>query len=197
MKTRLLCVDVETGGLDADKHALLSVACVDSLDGEAFTALIRPSPEWVVEPEALEVNGFSLEFLEKAGRPEWDVMTDLCLWLGSRRDAVLSGCNVEFDRKFLLAACDRQEAPWPMSHRSLDIRGVAWLAWEAGALELAVGKSGQPRLDLDAIARACGYSRTKKTHDALEDALMTMACFERLTKCVEMAAKPGESEVEE
>lgn len=195
MKSRLLCVDVETGGLDAGKHALLSVACVDSLDGEAFTALIRPHPDWIVEPAALAVNGFDLEWLQKAGRPEQDVMGELCLWLGARRDAVLSGCNVGFDRDFITAGFRRHGVPWPMSHRLLDVRGVAWLAWEAGALDLAIGKTGQPRLDLDSIAKACGYSRTKKTHDALEDALMTLACFERLTRCVEMAAKPSEPEV--
>lgn len=195
MRTRLLCVDVETGGLDAGKHALLSVAAVDSLDGDAFTALIQPAPGLLVDEQALEVNGFSMEFLEKAGRPEKEVMAELCLWLGARRSAVLAGCNVGFDKDFLMGACARAEVPWLMSHRTLDIRGVAWLAWEVGELDLAVTKAGQPRLDLDSIARACGYSRTKKTHDALEDALMTLACFERLTRCVEMAAKQSEPEV--
>jgi DNA polymerase III epsilon subunit-like protein len=189
MKSRLLCVDVETGGLDAGRHGLLSVACVDSRDGEAFTALIRPAAGLVVEPEALAVNGLSLELLEKAGRDELDVMSELCLWLGARRDAVLAGCNVGFDRDFLVAGFGRHGVPWPMSHRMLDVRGVAWLAWEAGGVDLAMGRTGQPRLDLDSIAKGCGFARTKKTHDALEDALMTLACFERLTRCVEMTAK--------
>ena len=68
MKARLLVIDTETGGFDPEKHALLSVAAVDSHDNEAFVGLIKPHPDWICEPEALTKNGFTLEFLEKNGR---------------------------------------------------------------------------------------------------------------------------------
>lgn len=70
MKSRLMVVDTETGGLRADRHALLSVAAVDSTSGEAYHAFIRPSAEWLVESEALAINGLSLEHLREVGRPE-------------------------------------------------------------------------------------------------------------------------------
>jgi DNA polymerase III epsilon subunit-like protein len=180
MKTHLLVVDTETGGLDAEKHALLSVAVVDSVDGEAFHAVIRPDRNLITDAQALEVNGFTMEYLDGHGVPERDAMGDLCLWLGSRRDGVLAGCNVPFDAAFLRAAFLRHETPWPLSHRMLDLRGPAWAAWEVGALELSQTKLGQPRLDLDAIAKACGLGRTNETHDALEDALLTLGCFQAL-----------------
>ena len=63
MKSRLLVIDTETGGIDPNQHALLSVAAVDTVDGEAFTAMIRPSPEWICDPQALAKNGFTLDFL--------------------------------------------------------------------------------------------------------------------------------------
>jgi DNA polymerase III epsilon subunit-like protein len=186
MKSRLIVIDVETGGFDPSKNALLSVAAVDSMDNEAFTAIIRPNPEWLCEPDALAKNGFTLDFLEKNGRPERDVMQDLALWLGERRYSVLAGCNVAFDRDFLRAAFARNELTWPMG-KMVDLQATAWLAYEVGALPLSVGKDGQPRLNLDHIAGSLGFSRSGKIHNALEDALMTLACFHRLRRRVEMA----------
>jgi len=188
MKTRLIVIDTETGGFDASKNALLSVAAVDSLDNEAFTAIIKPNPEWICEPKALEKNGFTLDFLEKNGRPERDVIQDLALWLGTRRFSVMAGCNVAFDLGFLRAAFERNVLTWPMG-KTVDLQAAAWLAYEAGVLELPVGKDGQPRLNLDHIAATLGFSRSGKTHNALEDALLTLACFNRLRWLVEMAPK--------
>lgn len=192
MKTRLIVIDTETGGFDPSKHALLSVAAVDSSDNEAFTAIIKPNPEWICEPEALAKNGFTLEFLEKNGRPELDVMQDLALWLGTRRFSVMAGCNVTFDRDFLRAAFARNFLTWPMG-KMVDLQAAAWLAYEADALALPVGKDGQPRLSLDHIAASLGFSRSGKTHNALEYALMTLACFHRLRRLVEMSPRTQEA----
>ena len=179
MKARLVVIDTETGGLDPERHALLSVAAVDSADGEAFVGLIRPHADWITEPEALAKNGFTLEFLEKNGRPERDVLQDLALWLHQRRFSILAGCNVAFDRDFLRAAFARHGMTWPM-HKSIDLQAAAWLAYEAGRLPLPEGKDGLPRLSLDHIAAAMGFSRSSAIHNALEDALMTTACLRRL-----------------
>jgi DNA polymerase III epsilon subunit-like protein len=93
-----------------------------------------------------------------------------------------------FDRDFLRAAFARHELTWPMG-KLVDLQAAAWLAYEADALALPVGKDGQPRLNLDHIAAALGFSRSGKMHNALEDALMTLACFHRLRRRVEMAPK--------
>ena len=179
MKTKLVVVDTETGGLRADRHALLSIAAVDSAGGEAFHALIRPSADWIVEAGALEVNGLTLDFLRDAGRAESVVMTEFQLWMDARRGSMVAGCNVAFDIGFLEAAAKRSGLKW-QAGRSLDLRGAAWLAYETKGLNLAIGKDGNPKLSLDSIAGALGLSRTSEKHDALEDALLTMACFREL-----------------
>ena len=186
MKARLLVLDTETGGLDPERHALLSVAAVDSQDNEAFTAIIRPHADWLVEPEALEKNGFTLDFLEKNGRPEREVLQDLNLWLRSRRGTLLAGQNIAFDRDFLKAGFARHGLTWPMG-RMVDLQAAAWFAWEAGAIELPEGKDGLPKLNLDHIAAALGLSRSSATHNALEDCLLTLACFHRIRRTIEMA----------
>ena len=179
MKTKLVVVDTETGGLRADRHALLSIAAVDAQSGEAYRALIRPSADWIVEAGALEVNGLTMDFLRDAGRAESVVMTEFAAWMEARRGCLVAGCNVTFDIGFLEAAAMRSGVKW-QAGRSLDIRGAAWLAYETKGLERALGKDGNPRLSLDSIAGALGLSRTTEKHDALEDALLTLACFREL-----------------
>lgn len=194
MKSRLLVIDTETGGFDPNQHALLSVAAVDTVDGEAFTAMIRPSPEWICDPQALARNGFTLDFLEKNGRPEREVIQDFSLWLGERRFHILAGCNVAFDVLFLSAAFHRQGITWPMG-KMIDLQACAWLANEVGGIDLPVGKDGQPRLSLDHISATLGFARSGKTHNALEDALLTWSCLNRLPSRLEMSAKKMEAAV--
>lgn len=191
MKTRLLVIDTETGGFDPDKHALLSVAAVDSLDNEAYTAIIRPHADWLIEPEALAKNGFTREFLEKNGRPEREVIQDFALWLNSRRHALLAGCNVAFDRDFLRTAFRRHGLTWPMG-KSIDLQAAAWLAWENGQIDLPTGKDGLPRLSLDAIAGSLEHFRKSDIHCALEDSLLTLTCLHKLTRRVETSPAPAQ-----
>lgn len=179
MKSRLIVIDTETGGFQPDRHALLSIAAVDSQDGEAFTAIIRPHSDWLVEPEALAKNGFTHEFLEKNGRPEREVIQDFALWLHSRRTALLAGCHVAFDRDFLRAAFARHGLEWPMG-RSIDLQAAAWLAYETGHLDLPVGKDALPRLSLDHIAASLEHFRKSEIHNALEDCLLTLSCLSKL-----------------
>ena len=179
MKTKLVVVDTETGGLRADRHALLSIAVVDSESGEAYHALIRPSADWLVEAGALEVNGLTMDFLRDAGRSEAVVLAEFVAWMEARRGFMVAGCNVAFDIGFLEAAMKRCNIKW-QAGRSLDIRGAAWLAYETKGLDLAIGKDGTPRLSLESIAGALGLSRTSEKHNALEDALLTLACFREL-----------------
>lgn len=189
MKSRLIVIDTETGGFDPDRHALLSVAAVDSGDGEAFVGIIRPNPEWIIEPEALAKNGFTRDFLEKNGRPEREVMQDLALWLHARRFALLAGCNVAFDRDFLRSAFRRHGLCWPMG-KTIDLQSAAWFAYETGHLDLPTGKDELPRLNLDHIACALEHFRKSEIHNALDDALLTWTC---LCKLVRLTRRPAPS----
>jgi DNA polymerase III subunit epsilon len=178
MKTRLIVIDTETGGLDPARHALLSVAAVDT-EGQSFYSLVSPAPDWLIEPEALAVNGLSESFLREKGEHESLVMRDLAAWLKDRPGTILAGCNPAFDFGFLAAAANRQGIRWP-HRRLLDLTAAAWAAYERGRLDLPIWPDGSPKLNLDSIAGALDLYRTGTTHNALEDALLTQACFAAL-----------------
>lgn len=178
MKTRLIVLDTETGGLDPARHALLSVAAVDSA-GVCFHSLVRPAADWLVEPAALAINGLSESFLREQGRPEALVMQELAAWLKDRPGTILAGCNPSFDFQFLAAAAARQGIRWP-HRRLIDLTAAAWAAYERGRIDLPIWPDGSPKLNLDSIAGALFLFRTGHTHNALEDALLTQACFAKL-----------------
>jgi DNA polymerase-3 subunit epsilon len=133
----------------------------------------------LVEREALEINGLTLEHLRESGRAESVVMQEFGIWMQGRKGAIFAGANPAFDVAFLEAAAKRSGIEWCCG-RALDLRAAAWLAYETRGLELAIGKDGNPKLSLESIAGALGLSRSGEKHDALEDALLTMACFKML-----------------
>lgn len=174
LRSRLLVIDTETGGLDAGRDALLSVGMADSLSGQLWGALVRPAAGLEIGEEALGVNGLSRSLLEEDGFAESDVVGMVARVGRLCRGAVLAGCNVGFDVAFLRAAFERCGVSWPFSHRMVDLQSLAWVAWEIGAIWLPVGKSGGPSLSLDSIAGAVGMGRAGGTHSAMEDAGLTL-----------------------
>jgi DNA polymerase III epsilon subunit-like protein len=110
---------------------------------------------------------------------EADAMADFVIWVKCRPGAILAGCNPAFDAGFLRAAAKRSTLHWE-PRRLIDLSAAAWAAYEQGRLDLPTWQDGSPKLNLDSIAQAFHLSRTGTTHDALEDARLTLACFQRL-----------------
>ena len=71
--TKLLYLDVETGGLDPSKHALLSISGLiysynqntNSFDNESFNYYINPPANYIIEKSALEINGLTEDFISQ------------------------------------------------------------------------------------------------------------------------------------
>ena len=71
-------VDVETGGFDWNRHALLEIAAVPvELDeagrfvpGEVACAHLEPAPGTVIDPKSLEITGIVLDHPFRMAKPE-------------------------------------------------------------------------------------------------------------------------------
>lgn len=114
-------VDVETGGFDWNRHALLEIAVVpldiDShgliVRGATTSAHVVPAPGTDIDPKSLEVTGIILDhpFRDaKAERPALESVfapvREACRRHGCQR-AILVGHNAHFDLNFLNAAVAR------------------------------------------------------------------------------------------
>ena len=114
-------VDVETGGFDWNRHALLEIACVPlDLDeaghlvlGETACAHLDPAPGTEIDPKSLEVTGIRLDHPFRFAKPERAGLEHVFAPVraavkkhGCQR-AILVGHNAHFDLNFLNAAVTR------------------------------------------------------------------------------------------
>ena len=114
-------VDVETGGFDWNRHALLEIAAVPiDLDdngrfvlGDLVSAHVVPAPGTEIDPKSLEVTGIIIDHPFRMAKPEKEALDYIFAAVraavrkhGCQR-AILVGHNAHFDLNFLNAAVAR------------------------------------------------------------------------------------------
>ncbi|MEP6907826.1 MAG: ribonuclease T [Pseudoxanthomonas sp.] len=114
-------VDVETGGFDWNRHALLEIAVVPiNLDedgtfimDETASAHLVPAPGTDIDPKSLEITGIVLDHPFRLAKPEKEALEHVFAPVraamkkhGCQR-AILVGHNAHFDLNFLNAAVAR------------------------------------------------------------------------------------------
>src|SRR5687768_1659430 len=114
-------VDVETGGFDWNKHALLEIA-VQPLEldadgrlvpGAMSSAHVVPAPGTLIDPKSLEVTGIDIDHPFRDAKPERQALESVfapvreALKRQGCQRAILVGHNAHFDLNFLNAAVAR------------------------------------------------------------------------------------------
>lgn len=192
--SRILVLDTETGGVDPDRHSLLSIGAVVWEDGRqgAELEVLVAEPVFTVTARAMEINRIDLVAHARQAAAPADALAILTGFvvaqfpqeLKSGEKVVLAGHNVGFDigflkRLFRTAGTDFEAM---FSHRSLDTASVLRFLWLAGML---------PE-DAAASTEAFRYLKIKipqaDRHTALGDARATA---ELLTRLVELTRGAG------
>ncbi|KAF1710473.1 ribonuclease T [Pseudoxanthomonas kalamensis DSM 18571] len=151
-------VDVETGGFDWNRHALLEIAVLPiELDdqgrfvpGETSSAHLEPAPGTEIDPKSLEVTGIRLDHPFRLAKPEKQALDHVFAPVraavrkhGCQR-AILVGHNAHFDLNFLNAAvtrCGHKRNPFhPFS--VFDTVTLAGIAYGQTVLARAVQAAG-------------------------------------------------------
>ncbi|MGY1408955.1 MULTISPECIES: ribonuclease T [unclassified Luteimonas] len=173
-------VDVETGGFDWNRHALLEIAAVpidvdDSgalVLGESVSTHVEPAPGTDIDPQSLEVTGIDLDHPFRFAKPEREALDHVFATVraavkkhGCQR-AILVGHNAHFDLNFLNATVARtghKRNPFhPFS--VFDTVTLAGLAYGQTVLARAV--------------QAAGFDwSSEDAHSALYDAEQTAKLF--------------------
>lgn len=173
-------VDVETGGFDAERHALLEVAAIPiemDEDGNVFPGAtaathVMPFPGALLDPRALEVTGIDIDHpfrdavdekaaLDRIFRPVREaVRRNQC------QRAILVGHNAGFDLGFLNAAVRRTQHKRNPFHpfSNFDTVTLGGLAFGQTVLSRAVQAAG---LEWDGT----------QAHSAVYDTERTAALF--------------------
>ncbi len=155
-----VAVDVETGGFDAARHALLEIAAVPiEMDdtgllypGETVSVHVEPAPGMEIDPKSLEITGIRLDHPFRDAQPERLALDRIFVPVraaakrnGCQR-AILLGHNAHFDLGFLNAAIARvghKRSPFhPFS--TMDTVTLAALAYGQTVLAKACQAAGLP-----------------------------------------------------
>jgi ribonuclease T len=176
-------VDVETGGFDSERDALLEIAAVpvemredgSVYPGEVAASHVVPFPGANIDPRALEVTGIDIDHPFRLAREERDALNHVFAAVrqavkryGCQR-AILVGHNAAFDLGFLNAAVKRTAHKRNPFHpfSNFDTVSLAGLAYGQTVLSRAVQAAG---IDWDA----------REAHSAIYDAERTADLFCRI-----------------
>ncbi len=191
-------VDVETGGFDNERHALLEIAAVViRMDDEGrlhpqpvVSTHVAAFPGSLLDPRSLEITGIVPDHPFRAALPERDALDHIFKPIraairetGCQR-AILVGHNAAFDLGFVNAAirrCGHKRSPFhPFS--CFDTVTLAGLAYGQTVLSRAVEASGRT---WDA----------REAHSAIYDAERTADLFcDVVNRWTEMEATLGSRE---
>jgi len=173
---RYLFVDLETGGLYPDKHAVLQVAAISTdfdfnVKGQ-FMSYIKPHPELEITQEALMINQLSLDSLQSAPSEKSVALafSHFARLVGPAPR--FAGYNCQFDLEFLACLWRRHDLlPAPYQ--------VPWLDIYAVAKSRLGTDAGLPNFKLASVANYFAVD-TAGAHDAVADLIMTIEIAKRL-----------------
>ena len=182
-------VDVETGGFDWNRHALLEIAAVPiDLDadghyvpGEVSSAHLVPAPGMQIDPKSLEITGIDLDHPFRLAKPEKEALDHVFAAVRAAvrkhdcQRAILVGHNAHFDLNFLNAAVARvQHKRNPFHPFSVfDTVTLAGVAYGQTVLARAMRAAGLPFNSADAHSAVYDAERTAELFCRIANAWST------------------------
>ena len=180
MRDRLLFIDTETGGLDPDRHSLLSLAMVVWEDREIIDSqeiLINDGILSVTE-EALSVNRIDIDQHKLTAIPPSLAIEEILQFTGKHfhgeEKITLAGHNVHFDISFLRSFFSGNNRDFSLyfSHRIIDTSSILHYLFLAGHIK-------QKAISSDDAFDLLGIEVSGR-HTAIGDAIATALLFTRL-----------------
>jgi len=188
---KLLVIDTETGGLDANKHSILSAAGVyldtDTFETKKVFDFYVREPSFVLQDAAMKVNNIDMNEVIKTGLSPNDAVLRIinstqnffgCAGVSER--ITLAGHNVGFDITFLKRLFSLSNSITSFervfSHRTIDT--VSILQFLQLTCQVPSGSA-----NLDSLLVAAGVEKEENVrHTAIGDAILTAEALKRLIK---------------
>lgn len=187
---KIIFIDTETGGVNAEKSALIQLSGIIEVDGtekEKFNFYIKPFENSEVNQKALEVQGRTLEELgtekyidESIIYKKFLEILDKYIDKYDKNDKfIVAGYNVKFDIDILKALFERNNNKFLFSYFNssmLDPLYSVRLLQIAGIL---------PVLENNKLETWCKYFNIElKAHDSLQDITATKKLIKKLIELI-------------
>jgi len=183
----MIVADVETTGLDPQKHSIVSVGAIDfSNPRNQFYEECRIWEGAVIDPKALEINGFKEHELRDPSRKSLEkAVKEFFAWLESIHDRTLAGENPFFDNAFLAASAEMLGIKSKLGHRIVDLHSLCYSHHLKRGIPVPTA-NGRTDINLDKILAYVGLPKEPKPHRAINGARMEAEAFSRLIygKCL-------------
>lgn len=183
---RLLFIDTETGGIDPQKHSLLSIGCVvwDRKEGIlAKKEYFVRHKNYITTKESQKINGFNQNDHESKAIDGSSIIVDLLDFCSNYFEVntliPLAGHNTQFDVGFLkmFLIDNGRSFNSIFSHRIIDTYSIIKFLEYSNIIRENVSSSAQ----------AFNYFgiKVENRHSALDDALATVQLFENALSSLE------------
>lgn len=168
----LVCVDVETTGLDPKRHGLLSVGAYHPATGAQFYVECNPGADCAIEEIAMRVNGQDIGEARKRKDSDVAAVRMLQDWLRAVRECsrmkgrfILVGKNPGFDRDWLVSrSYERADGiPVDFERRMIDVHACALAVAAARGVDA-------PAMKINAVYAALGLPVEPDPHNAFRGA---------------------------
>ena len=177
----MLIVDLETTGIDPAKNSIVSIGAIDFLHPErTFYAECRPWNGALIDPDALEVNGFTEEqIMDESKKTLYEAMNEFITWVGQSERQTLAGHNFGFDWAFLKSTADIYNMSWRPHKRIVDLHSICYIDFLKRHEEPPL-KDKRTDLSFNKVLNYVGLPDEPKPHNALTGAKSAAESFSRI-----------------
>ena len=177
----MIIVDVESSGVDAVKHSVLSIGAIDFLNPKnQFYGECRIWDGAHIMDEALAVNGFTMEQItDKNKQTEESLVKSFLAWVETTSEHTIAGQNPSFDRDAIHKAAERYHLNWPLAYRTIDLHTACYFHMIKREVKPPVANK-RTDLNSDKIMKYVGIPVEPHPHNALNGAKVATEAFSRL-----------------
>jgi len=177
----MIVVDIETSGLDSNKHGIWQIGAID-LDNPSNTFLqeSRIDDEDQVDPNALLITGKTeAEIRDKSKQSQKELLINFFKWAWDIKIKNLLCQGPQFDMSFLEVKSRKYGLNWIFHHRAFDLHSIAAVKYFKVNGEFLVS-GGYSDMRLANILVFVGMKDDRGYHNALQDAKLTAEAFSRI-----------------
>ena len=178
----MIVLDIEASGVNPEKHSIVSIGALHLENpNNQFYDECRVWDGAHIDPQALEVNGFSEEEItDPDKKSEEEIVRAFIAWATDiEGDRTLAGQNVSFDRDFIRLGAQRAGMDYPFAFRTIDSHSLGYMHMIKADITPPVANH-RSALDLDAILNYCGIPDEPTPHNALTGAMSHAEVISRL-----------------
>ena len=177
-KQNLAFVDIETTGLDADMHEIISIGCVlvaQDWSGETPSFEVLDKFELKVKPEHIETADKTSLKICGYDEADWvfaySLPEALKIFAKKTEDAIMVGHNLFFDDKFIDRSFKKTGIENKMHYHKLDTISIAFAKLH-----------GREDIDKFSLRQLCMHFKieNRAAHTALADAEATFELYKKL-----------------